>query len=70
MSPTEYARGVVAAIATKSAPAWFWHGNATLLIRSLDMFFPRTIFVCLILFTTPTGTLIEMLTGKTGLGVY
>lgn len=45
MSPDEYARGVVAMVMKKSPPVWFWHGNATLLVRTLDTLFPRTIWV-------------------------
>ncbi|ORY71424.1 short chain dehydrogenase [Pseudomassariella vexata] len=44
MTPDEYARGVVATVLTPSPPAWFWHGNSTLLVRMLDTFLPRTTF--------------------------
>lgn len=45
MSPDEYAKGVVATVLTQSPPVWFWHGNSTLLVRTLDTFLPRTIWV-------------------------
>jgi 1-acylglycerone phosphate reductase len=45
MSPEEYAKGVVTAVLKQSPPAWLWHGNSTLLVRTLDMFLPRTIWV-------------------------
>lgn len=45
MSPDDYARGVVAMVQRRSLPAWFWHGNATGFIWTLDSFFPRTIWV-------------------------
>lgn len=45
MSPDEYAKGVVATVMKTSPPVWYWYGNATLLVRTLDMFFPRTIWV-------------------------
>ncbi|KAI1455541.1 short chain dehydrogenase [Annulohypoxylon moriforme] len=44
MTPDEYAKGVVAMVLQGSSPAWFWHGNATTLVRTLDAFFPRTIW--------------------------
>ncbi|KAI6625556.1 RNA elimination defective protein Red1, variant 2, partial [Pyricularia oryzae] len=44
MSPDDYARGVVAMVQRRSLPAWFWHGNATGFIWTLDSFFPRTIW--------------------------
>ncbi|KAI0003937.1 short chain dehydrogenase [Xylariaceae sp. FL0662B] len=44
MTPDEYAKGVVAVVLKGSPPAWFWHGNATTLVRILDALFPRTIW--------------------------
>lgn len=45
MTPDEYAKGVVATVLKQSPPVWFWYGNSTLLVRTLDTFLPRTIWV-------------------------
>ncbi|PSS06795.1 hypothetical protein M430DRAFT_46132 [Amorphotheca resinae ATCC 22711] len=44
MTPDEYAKGVVATVLKQSPPVWFWYGNSTLLVRTLDTFLPRTIW--------------------------
>ncbi|KAH7408328.1 hypothetical protein DE146DRAFT_645963 [Phaeosphaeria sp. MPI-PUGE-AT-0046c] len=44
MSPDTYAKGVVAAVLKQSPPVWLWHGNSTLLVRTLDTLLPRTIW--------------------------
>jgi len=39
-----YAQNIVSQSLKLSSPAWFWYGNATLFVRILDAFAPRTIW--------------------------
>jgi hypothetical protein len=43
--PERIRRGCSCKIMTKLPRAWFWHGNATYVVRTLDSLVPLTVFV-------------------------